>query len=58
MSRILLEAASGNLLLGYMPEPLGLLLFGIVLIILAIGLRRIFNRDNHAQNKESNKKSV
>ena len=32
----------GNLLLGDMPETLGLLLFGIALVAVTFGLRRVF----------------
>ncbi len=42
----LLETANKNLLLGFMPEPLGLLIFGVFLITFASGLRRIFDREN------------
>jgi len=42
MLAILLDAASKNLLLGFVPESLGLLVFGGVLIVSAIGLRRVF----------------
>lgn len=40
----LLEAVNKNLLLGFMPESIGLLLFGIALIVSAVGLRRFFSR--------------
>ena len=58
MTTILLETSGGNLLLGYMPEPLGLLLFGIILITLAIVLRWAFNRNNRSENEENKEKSV
>lgn len=41
---ILLQTANQNLLLGFMPESLGLLIFGIGLIGLTIGLRWILKR--------------
>lgn len=40
----LFEAANKNLLLGFMPESIGLLIFGIILITFAVSLRRFFNR--------------
>ena len=48
---LLFEVINKNLLLGFMPESLGLLLFGIGLIGFAVGLRRIFNRNTNAKNK-------
>lgn len=53
MSTTFLDATSNNLILGFMPEPLGLLIFGILLILFAVGLRRIFNR-NDEQNSVEN----
>ncbi len=41
---MLFQTANKNLLLGFVPESLGLLLFGVSLIVCAVGLRRIFNR--------------
>ncbi len=41
---ILADISSNNLLLGFMPESLGLLIFGFGLIAFAISLRWIFNR--------------
>lgn len=49
MSITFLDASSNNLILGFMPEPLGLLIFGIVLILFAVGLRRIFNRNDEQE---------
>jgi len=43
MYALLFEVTNKNLLLGFMPESLGMLLFGIGLIGFAVGLRRIFN---------------
>jgi uncharacterized membrane protein YidH (DUF202 family) len=40
----LLEMANQNLLLGFIPESLGLLLFGVGLVGLTVGLRRVLNR--------------
>ena len=48
---ILIETTNKNLLLGFMPESLGLLLFGIGLIVFAVSLRRIFNRSEAAKKK-------
>ena len=39
-----LELTNQNLLLGFMPESLGLLLFGIGLIALTVILRKILSR--------------
>ena len=58
MTVVLLESQSGNLLLGYMPESVGLFVFGIVLIVLAIGLRWIFKRSENAESEERIKKEV
>lgn len=44
MIAVLLEAASGNLLTGRLPESLGLFMFGIVLVVFAGGLRWILGR--------------
>jgi hypothetical protein len=49
MLAILLDAMSGNLLLGFMPESLGLLIFGVALIFSAVALRRILNRNDERQ---------
>ena len=40
----LFEATNTNLFLGFMPEPIGLLVFGGALVAFAVGLRRIFKR--------------
>lgn len=44
MFALLVETANKNLLLGFMPESLGLLIFGIGLIVFAVSLRWVFNR--------------
>lgn len=49
MPVILFDATNGNLLLGFIPESLGLLIFGVVLVTFAVGLRRIFNRKDERQ---------
>ncbi|MGI8787497.1 MAG: hypothetical protein ACR2HG_07045 [Pyrinomonadaceae bacterium] len=49
---ILFDLTNKNLLLGFIPESLGLLLFGIGLIAFAVSLRWIFNR-----NEENGKQS-
>ena len=48
----LLEISNQNLLLGFVPESLGLLLFGVGLIMLTLILRRIFNRLERAADKK------
>ena len=52
MLAILLDAMNGNLLLGFMPESLGLLIFGVMLIFSAVGLRRILSRNDKRQAVE------
>ncbi len=49
---ILFDATNGNLLLGFLPESLGLLIFGVALVTFAVGLRRIFNRRDERQATE------
>jgi hypothetical protein len=50
---ILLQVTNQNLLLGVMPESLGLLIFGIGLVVLTIGLRWILKRsEENAKNIE------
>ncbi|HLM62588.1 MAG TPA: PEP-CTERM sorting domain-containing protein [Pyrinomonadaceae bacterium] len=44
MFALLFELTNRNLLLGFMPESLGLFLFGVGLIGFAVSLRRVFNR--------------
>lgn len=51
MFALLVETANKNLLLGFMPESLGLLLFGIGLIVFAVSLRWIFNRTEKMINE-------
>lgn len=46
MSLTFLDAIGSNLILSVMPEPLGLLIFGVALILFAGGLRRIFDRND------------
>jgi hypothetical protein len=43
MATLLFEVTNANLLFGFIPESLGLFLFGIGLTAFAISLRRIFN---------------
>lgn len=49
MIAILLDVTSKNLLLGFMPESLGLLLFGVGLIGFAVGARKVFNRGEESK---------
>ncbi len=58
MSVILLDAASGNLLLGFMPESLGLLIFGFALVVFAVGMRRILDRKDERQLIEESKRKT
>lgn len=50
MSEIFLDATGNNLILGFMPEPLGLLIFGVALVLFAVVLRRIFNRSDERES--------
>lgn len=60
LTTILADVASNNLLLGFMPESLGLLIFGFGLIAFAISLRWIFNRQKtkHGEKKFDEKSAV
>ena len=40
----LFDVANQNVILGFIPESLGLLIFGVALILLTIGLRWIMKR--------------
>lgn len=44
MVEFLAEATNKNLLLGVVPESIGLLIFGIILIVSAVSLRRLFKQ--------------
>ena len=46
----LMQATNQNLILGFMPESLGLLIFGIALIALTIGLRWILKKSESESN--------
>jgi len=48
---LLFQAANRNLLLGFIPESLGLLLFGIGLIVFAVSLRKILNRKDETKSE-------
>jgi hypothetical protein len=58
----LLQTTKQNLLLGFMPESLGVLIFGVVLVVLAVGMRRILKyieKDtNHEISGQKHKTSV
>ena len=60
MSAILFDVTGNNLILGFMPESLGLLIFGFGLIAFAISLRWIFNRQKakQSENKFDEKSAV
>ena len=51
MYALLFELTNKNLLLGFMPESLGLLLFGAGLIAFAVSLRRVFNRKEASEEQ-------
>lgn len=42
-----------NLLLGVMPEKIGLFIFGVGLIVAAVILRRIFNRNEREKTDKT-----
>lgn len=52
----LLQAVNQNLLLGIVPESLGLLIFGVGLIGLTFGLRWILNRVETPKIEQKSKK--
>jgi len=49
MLTLFFEVTNVNLLPGFMPESIGLLLFGVGLIAFAVTLRRVFNWNDDAQ---------
>jgi len=49
MLTLLFEVTNTNLLFGFVPESVDTLLFGIGLIIFAVSLRRVFNRNDITQ---------
>lgn len=49
---ILAEITNNNLLLGVMPEYLGLMIFGLALIVFTVALRWLFGRRNEADKSE------
>jgi hypothetical protein len=49
---ILADVQNSNLIFGFMPESFGLLLFGIILIVFAVSLRRLFNRRKNENGGE------
>jgi hypothetical protein len=48
----LFEVINQNLFLGFIPESIGLLIFGIGLVLLTIGLRWIMKRGEKSAEKE------
>ena len=48
---VFLQISNQNLLLGFIPESLGLLLFGVGLIVLTVVLRGIFRRFEKTSDK-------
>jgi hypothetical protein len=48
------QAAKQNLLFGFIPESLGTLLFGVGLVLLAVGLRWIFKNIEKSANDKLN----
>ncbi len=52
MTAILFDATNGNLLLGFMPESLGLLIFGVAMIFFAVALRRVLDKNDERRAAE------
>ena len=50
ITMFLLLFNKGNLLLGFVPETIGLLLFGVALIIVTVGLRWFLNEKTEEEN--------
>jgi len=48
----LFDVVSQNLILGFVPESLGLLIFGVALVLLAIGLRWFMKRGERIEKSE------
>ena len=51
---LLLFSSSSNLLLGFVPETVGLLLFGGVLIAVTVGVRWFFNESEEDKSNLEN----
>jgi hypothetical protein len=49
----LIEVSNGNLILGFVPESLALLLFGVCLIGATLVLRRVFKRHDQGKMTET-----
>ena len=49
----LIEVSSGNMILGFVPESLALMLFGICLIGATLVLRRLFKRHDREKIAET-----
>ena len=49
-----MQAAGKNLLFGFVPEPLGVLICAVALIGGAVGLRRFFRWNEEAADKAQN----
>ncbi|MCY7348748.1 MAG: hypothetical protein LH614_21370 [Pyrinomonadaceae bacterium] len=52
MFALLFEVTNTNLLMGFMPESFGLLIFGGGLIGLAVGLRRLLNWKEKVESRD------
>ena len=51
---ILFELPNGTFILGAMPESVGLLIFGIGLIVFTVVIRRILSRAETSKDKSKN----
>lgn len=49
---LLFEAGNENLILGFITEPLEVLIFGVGLVLLAIGLRFVLKRGEKSADRE------
>ncbi len=55
---ILADVPNSSLIFGFMPESLSLLVFGFVLIAIAVLLRRLFERRKDENDREEYSKKM
>ncbi|MDQ6785841.1 MAG: hypothetical protein M3033_03345 [Acidobacteriota bacterium] len=58
MIEFLADEANKNLLLGGVPESIGLLIFGVILIVSAVSLRRLFNENEKKLNFDGKARKI
>lgn len=49
----LMQTTNQNLILGFVPESVGILIFGIALVGLTVALRWVFKKGEEKSNKRS-----